>query len=90
MPNNFHLNPIEGMTWITDLCGMQIMSSTRMPYDIALPLICWKPAPTCAPFRSCSAIETWKRQRFICISHNAISTLPPARWMLLPWMHKED
>ena len=35
MSNNFHLNPVEGVTWITDLCGMQIMSSTRMPYAIA-------------------------------------------------------
>ncbi len=38
-------------------CGMQIMSSTRMPYAIALPLICWKPAPTCAPFRCCSGTQ---------------------------------
>jgi hypothetical protein len=25
MSNNFHFNPVEGMTWITDLCGMQII-----------------------------------------------------------------
>ena len=47
---------------------------------IALPLICWKPVPICAPFRCCSGTAIWKRRRSICISHNGTSAQPPVRW----------
>jgi hypothetical protein len=53
LPNNFHLNPIEGVTWITDLCRMRIMSSTRIPYATALLPICWKLAPIFELSRCC-------------------------------------
>ncbi len=33
MANDFYFNPIERVAGIADSCGMQIMSSTRRPYD---------------------------------------------------------
>ena len=50
----------------------------------ASPLICSRPVPTCAPFRCCSGIATWKRPRSICISPGGISAQPPVRWMHSP------
>ena len=58
MANDFYFNPIERVAGIADSCGMQIMSSTRRPYDIASPLTCLKPAPICAPSRFCLAMPS--------------------------------
>ena len=66
------------------------MSSTRMPYAIASPPICSKPAPTCAPSRCCSATATWRTPRSICISPSGISAQPPVRWTLSRFAHKEN
>jgi hypothetical protein len=73
MANNFHLNAVERVAGITDFCRVQIMSSTAMPYGIALRRICWKQVPTCAPSSFCSATVIWKRPPSICSCPAAIS-----------------
>ena len=45
----------------------------------ASPLICWRPALTCAPFRYFSATAASKRPRFTCTCHSSICTRPPVR-----------
>src|ERR1700756_1336227 len=77
MANNFHLNPVERMTGITDFRGMQIMSSTAMPYDIVSRRTCWKQVPICAPSRSCSGIGISKRPPSICTCRTSTSVRPP-------------
>jgi len=56
----------------------------------ALPLICSKPVPTCAPSRCCSVIVTSRRRRSTCISHGGISAPPAVRWMRSRFEEKES
>ena len=61
--------------------GLDTSTSIPTPCATALPRICSKPVPTCAPSRCCWGIATWKRPRSICISPGGISAPPPVRWM---------
>jgi len=56
----------------------------------SLPRICSKPVPTCAPFRCCSGIATWRRRRSICISPGDISAPLAVRWMHSRFENKES
>ena len=46
--------------------------SIRISYDTHLPRICWNPAVTCAPCRSCWVTQTCRRPRSIPISISSI------------------
>jgi hypothetical protein len=88
--NYFNFDAIVGMESIADLCCVQIMSSTGRPCAIAGLPICSRREQTCGPSKFCSATGIWKRLLSTFICRSVTSALPPARWMLLPWMHKED
>ncbi len=77
MANDFYFNPIERVAGIADSCGMQIMSSTRRPYAIALQRTFWKQALTCAPSRFCLGIGISKRPRSICTCRTSTSAQLP-------------
>src|SRR5258708_141515 len=61
--------------------ALSISASIRTPCVIALPRICSKPEPTCAPSRCCWDIAISKRRRSTCTSHIGISAQPPVHWM---------
>src|ERR1035438_6398709 len=64
--------------------------STRTLCATALPHTCSRPAPTCAPSRCCSDIETLKRRRPICISPNGILVQLPVRSTHSRSRHEEN
>ena len=70
--------------------GLNTSTFIPTPCATALPRICSKPVPTCAPFRCCSGIATWKRRRSICISPGDISAPPAVRWMHSRFENKES
>jgi integrase/recombinase XerD len=54
------------------------------PFATALPLTCWKPAPTSAPYRFCWATAISRRPLSISICRNTISASRPVRSMRSP------
>jgi len=64
--------------------ALSTSASILTPCVIALPRICWRPGPTCAPSRCCSAIAISKRPRSTCTSLIDISAQPPVHWMRSP------
>ena len=72
--------------------ALGLNTSTFIPTRCAtaLPRICSKPVPTCAPFRCCSGIATWRRRRSICISPGDISAPLVVRWMHSRFENKES
>ena len=63
--------------------ALGLSTSTSIPIlcATALPPICSKLAPTCAPSRYCWGIATLRRRRSICISPGGTSAPPAVRWM---------
>ncbi len=82
MANDFYFNPIERVAVIADSCGMQIMSSTRMPYDTASPHTCWKPVLICVLSRFYLAIPRSAILHSTCICPAAICKRFQVRWKL--------
>ena len=55
-------------------------TSHHIPFGIASPPTCWKPAPTCAPSRFCSAMPRSAILHSTCICPAAICRRLPVRW----------
>jgi integrase/recombinase XerD len=52
--------------------------SARMSFDTRTPPTCWKPVPTCAPFRSCWGTGTFRPRHATCAYQRSGFMLHPA------------
>ena len=59
----------------------RIVEFTRTRFGIVSRPTYWKPAPTCAPSRSCSVIVTSKRRPSTCTCRTSTSAQRLVRWM---------
>jgi len=82
MTKNFYLDAVERVAGITNFCGMQIMSSTRMPYATAGRRTCSRREQTCARFRSCSAMWIWRPRLGISICRSDTCRQCRIRWSI--------